>query len=238
MKTVTIAIMMLSFCYVNAIELNYGKVRSNLRGIKLYEQEKMDKALGEFESNVINNPGVGELHFNLGNAYYRLGDYNRALTEYDRALRDKEFNERSAAWHNIGNSFFNQQKYKEALDMYRNAIITDPENSDARYNYELTRLMLEAMENQEEPQSGHSDSEQQQMQDAEESDEQDGEEAEVVKQEEGDGNGEKRESDIDRQEDIQDAEDLLRTLLSREREFLEDEREHNRRELNFRGRFW
>lgn len=241
MKLLTLVLLIFSLSSLSSIELSYDRFRNNLRGLREYERENPEEAKRFFEKNVIENPGKGELHFNLGNSYYRLGEFDKAINEYRRALRDDSFKDQSNAWHNIGNSLFQQQEYEDALNMYRNAIITEPENFDARYNYELTAQLLDALQPEDQPQSDQSEDQQQQQQEtmpAEETEEPEGDEADAIKQEEGDNGDEEQESQFNREGDVQDAQDILRTLLSREREILEEEMEHARRELDLRGRFW
>jgi tetratricopeptide (TPR) repeat protein len=242
---------MIIICFVivsslTAVNLTYDKVLRNLRGIRSYENQDFEEARRNFEENVINHPGEGALHLNLGNSHFREGNLDAALTEYLRALRDEDFTDRSNAYQNIGNALFEQQKYKEALESFRNAVITDPENEDARYNYELTRLMLQEMseETQQQPLSGDGDDEeeeeqqqQEQRADAQPDDSEGEEEAEVTQREEGEGD-QPQESDPDRERELQEAEDILRTLMARERELLEEEREKQREAQKLRGKFW
>ncbi len=231
---------------LSAVNLSYDKVLRNLRGIRSYENEEFEDARRKFEENVINHPGEGTLHMNLGNTYYREGELDAALAEYLRALRDENFTSKTAAYHNIGNALFEQQKYKEALESFRNAVIADPDNYDARYNYELTRLMLQEMseETQQQPQSGDGDDEeedqqqeQQQHADASPDDSENGEEAEITKREEGEGE-ESQESDLDRERKLEDAERILQTLMARERELLEEKRERQKETQELQGKFW
>jgi len=251
MGAVIMRLVLLMFCLVSisclsAINLTYDKVLRNLRGIKSYNREDFAEAQQEFEENVLNHPGEGLLHFNLGNSHYRTGNLDAAITEYLRALRDEEFTDKSHAYHNLGNALFEQQEYKEALNSYRNAMIADPNNYDARYNYELTRLMLQEMseETQQQPESGDGEEEedqqnqqQDQMADAEPDESDEGEEAEVVQREEGEGDS-PQDSDPDRQRELEEAENILRSLMARERELLQEERDKERKNLELKGRFW
>lgn len=245
LKMIITLLLIVSLSYTYAVNLTYDKVLRNLRGIKSYDQKSYEDARENFEENVINHPGEGTLHFNLGNAYFRERELDAAISEYLRALRDEEFPAKSNIYHNIGNALFEQQNYKEALESFRNAVISDPENNDARYNYELTRLLLQEMQNeqQKQPQSGDGEDEdeqqqeQQQQADAQPDDSDDGEDAEVVKRQEGQGD-QPEESDPDRERKLEEAENILRSLMSREREFLEQERERQRDTQQPRGRFW
>ena len=246
MVLVTLFTLLITWTGLSAVNLTYDKVRSNLRGIDSYEQNDYDSAIKHFEENVVNNPGEGLLHFNLGNAYYRLGEFDQAVNEYYRALNDKNLIKRSETYHNKGNALFEQQKYKEALESFRNALISDPSNNNARYNYELTRQFLEQSQNEQQPQSGDGDdedddSEQQDQSSAEESDSEDGDDDDVSEQQKGEGDQdqqkEQQQKELDEKK-LEEAEKMLRTLNARERQLLEEQREREREAQDLRGRFW
>jgi Ca-activated chloride channel homolog len=244
MKLLTILILIFSTFCLSAINLTYDKVRNNLKGIRYYEEQDYESAIQEFEDNVINHPGEGSLHFNLGNSYYRRGDFDQAVNEYSRALRDDNFADPSLAYHNIGNALFEQQNYQEALESYRNALINNPDNNDARYNYELTRMFLEQSQTEQQPQSGEGESEeeeqeQQDQSQAEPSESDEGEEGQVAEQQESEAEGEQdqQQAEFD-QKKLDEAEEVLRTLMSRERQLLEEEREQEREAQDRRGRWW
>ncbi|MFA5499255.1 MAG: tetratricopeptide repeat protein [Candidatus Cloacimonadia bacterium] len=225
---------------LNGINLNYEKVRKNLKGIKSYEKEDYLSANQHFNENVIENPQDGTLHFNLGNNYHKMGQHDAAIIEYARALRDDSFKDKSLIYHNLGNTLFEQEKYKEALESFRNALISNSENQDSRYNYELLKQLMQRMqeEEQESEQSGEGDKqEQQDMTPAEESDSQDGEEAEIAKREEGDDE-KSDDADPERQKKLENAEELLRALMTREKDLLEKERDRVKDAKPLKGRFW
>ena len=59
------------------------------------------------------------------------------------ALRDKSIKNKSEIYKNLGNSYFKKKKYKEAIKAYKNSLMADSKNEDARINYELTSKMLQ-----------------------------------------------------------------------------------------------
>lgn len=247
MKVLSLILFLLSFSAVYSIELTYDRYRNNLRGLKYYEDGNIEKSQEYFERNVINHPGNGYFHFNFGNTLYNQGKFDQAITEYGRALSDSDFTPGSLVKYNIGNALFEQQEYEEALKMFREAIISDPNNNDARYNYELTQRMLQQSQQEQKPQSGKDDSESEQeeeeqkqehQQDSDDSDEQKGDDTDTTQDFDDDSGHENRERDIDQQKDLENAKDILRTLSLREKELLEDEKERRRQELELEGKFW
>jgi len=164
-------IIFLLICFqvtLNADILTYDKVFKNLKGIKEYNNDNFEKSEDIFNENSINNPRDGRLHFNKANSKYKTGKLEEAEQEYQMALKDQNFRNRSETYHNLGNVKFQEQDYKEAIKQYRNALIEDPENLDARYNYELTSRFLQQQQQQQqqsqEDQNSDENEEQQQQQ--------------------------------------------------------------------------
>ena len=55
---------------------------------------------------------------------------------------------RADAYYNLGNAQFVQQKLQEALGSYRKALTLRPDDMEAKYNYALTKKLLEQQQNQ------------------------------------------------------------------------------------------
>lgn len=71
----------------------------------------------------------------LGKAEYRLGKYEDSEKSQAEALKKKKD---SARFHfDRGNAFYRLEKLDEALDAYREAMLLDPDDHDAKSNYEL-----------------------------------------------------------------------------------------------------
>ncbi len=236
MKTLFIIIIVLNIVGLSAVNLTIDKVRKNLKGIKLYEEQKYEEATDKFQENVNKNYDDGVLRYNLGNSLYRQGDYDRAISEYARALRDDKFEDKSAVYHNIGNALFEQQKYKEALASYRNSVIANPENEDARHNYELTRLLLQEMQEEEQESDGSDSSEQQELSEMEKSDGDGDDVAQVFEDNEDEGD-ESQDSQLEKEKKLEEAEQILRSIMAKEKDLLEEEKEQAPQQ-NLRGKFW
>ena len=62
------------------------------------------------------------------------------------SLRTDE--ERAEAFYNLGNAQFKQQKYKEALESYKNSLRMNPADQEAKYNYAYTKRLLQKQQNE------------------------------------------------------------------------------------------
>ncbi len=104
-----------------------------------------------------------QLLLNLAHTYYKAGLTGKAQETY-RLLADHPSNHLRAVVHfQLGNITASRQKYTQALSLYRQALILEPANETARYNYELLKKYLDLHPEKaeaEEPQSLPSQQEQ------------------------------------------------------------------------------
>ncbi|MFD2515094.1 aerotolerance protein [Pontibacter locisalis] len=84
-----------------------------------------------------------QLRLNLAHSYYQSGQFPKAMQEY-RLLADNPAHRlRSIAHLQLGNIATKQKKHKQALALYKQALVAEPNNEEARYNYELLKKYLE-----------------------------------------------------------------------------------------------
>lgn len=91
-----------------------------------------------------------EVTLNLANAYFQKNDTTAALTEYQQISSSTNNAIRSKSNQQIGVLNNRQGKFEEALANFKQAIKADPNNMDARYNYEMLKKKLEEKKKREE----------------------------------------------------------------------------------------
>lgn len=91
-----------------------------------------------------------ELTLNLANAYYQLNDTTEALTHYQAISASANNTIRSKANQQLGIINNKQGNFEEALTYFKQSIKADPNNMDARYNYEMLKKKLEEEKKKEE----------------------------------------------------------------------------------------
>lgn len=165
------------------------------RGNELYAQDQFDLAAEAYESGITSlaadAPALlryGLLN-NLGAALLKAGDVERSGEVFARALDSApEAADVARTTYNAGNAAFAASDLEAALAQYRKSLLTDPDNEDAKYNYEYVKRQLEQQ--------------QQQQQDGRQDEDQESEE-----QEQEDGEQEPDEGDQDQQGNEQEQED-------------------------------
>ncbi len=85
---------------------------------------------------------------NLANAYFKQNDTTNAVQYYSSVLKSDNPQMRSLAYQQMG--IINQQKNKleEALSDFKASLKSNPQNEDARYNYELLKKIMAEQEQQ------------------------------------------------------------------------------------------
>ncbi len=71
---------------------------------------------------------------NAAKARYRQGDYDSADQLLDEALKDKEL---AQLHYDRGNAQYRKDDLDKALESYKAAMLADPDDQDAKSNYEL-----------------------------------------------------------------------------------------------------
>ncbi|HLP60709.1 MAG TPA: tetratricopeptide repeat protein [Candidatus Deferrimicrobium sp.] len=136
--------------------------RKNLAGIKAYEAQKYQDALNEFLSAKGIKPDSPALKSNTASSLYQLNKYKEALEEFSQIDPEKAKIDPSGFYYNVGNSFFRLEQFDKALESYKKSLIANPDDMDAKKNYELA---LKKKEEQEKKDQKDKDQQDQQKQD-------------------------------------------------------------------------
>ncbi|MDX2247496.1 MAG: tetratricopeptide repeat protein [Bacteroidia bacterium] len=85
---------------------------------------------------------AARIQYNIGQCYRELDSTDRALQFFHEVLDKNSPDVASLASNEIGLLMIRRQRTKEALEAFREALVYDPENENARYNYELLRKRM------------------------------------------------------------------------------------------------
>lgn len=78
--------------------------------------------------------------YNLAHAYYKKGSFDEALFRSQEAAKNaKTKEEKHKAYHSIGNILMKNEMCKEAVEAYKNALRSNPNDDETRYNLALAK---------------------------------------------------------------------------------------------------
>jgi Ca-activated chloride channel family protein len=133
-------------------------------GLELYDQQKYPEAYEHFEKTLQENPGARQtdrIQFDAGAAAYKMKDYNKALQSFSQALLSKNPHLQSESHYNLGNTLYqrgeaekNDEKklsnWESALPHYEETLKADPQNKNAKDNYEYVKKKIEELKKKQE----------------------------------------------------------------------------------------
>ncbi|MEQ9147638.1 MAG: hypothetical protein RLP13_05140 [Cytophagales bacterium] len=86
---------------------------------------------------------------NLAHSLYQMDEIDKAKTIYSYISNSKDKEIRSIANQQLGVFESRGKNLQKSLDYFKKALMANPSNEDARYNYELVKKKLEEEQNQE-----------------------------------------------------------------------------------------
>lgn len=151
MKTYILSILVLTgflgFCQDQDKEqLKKEKRASNLvyKANELAQKDDYIQAEMEYRRAISNAPSQAVGAYNLGTTYYKKGNFNEALFRTQEAAKKAETkDEKHRAYHNIGNLLMKEEKCKEAMEAFKNALRNNPTDEETRYNFALAKECAE-----------------------------------------------------------------------------------------------
>lgn len=106
-------------------------------GRRAYLNGRFQEAGESFEAALKARPGDALAQAARGCARYRLQNWAQAGEDFDLVAQGQERQLQGAACYNAGNCMFRQERYADAVERYRRALILDPADQDAKFNLEL-----------------------------------------------------------------------------------------------------
>ena len=125
------------------------------QGNREFKREKFEKSVDSYQEALKHDPNSFEAKYDLASALYRTERYEKAEKTLQAIVGDSTRTEleRGEVAYNLGNTQFAQQKYKEALSSYRQAMRCNPADEDAKFNYAFTKLLLQQQQQQQNQQN-------------------------------------------------------------------------------------
>ena len=118
-------------------------------GYKMYKNGDIDSALEYYKKlSDLNDQKLSrdELLYNIGTIYAQIDSASEAISVFEDAYNDStEFS--SDLNYNYGNTLYRSQKLEESVKAFREALLKNPNDLDARKNYEFVKNEIEKNKN-------------------------------------------------------------------------------------------
>lgn len=137
-----------------------------------YDAGVYEQALQGFVDEQVEHPEDPDVALNLGSVHYQMKNYEDADRAFLQAALAGDDKIRGQAFYNLGNSAYRQGDLQKAVDYFRTALDSNPDDEDAKYNLEFVRD--EIRRRHEEAQKRQQEQDQQQQGDQQQQDQQQG----------------------------------------------------------------
>ncbi len=129
------------------------------KGNRQFKREQFEKSVDSYQRALQHDSTSFEAKYDLASALYRTERYDKAEKTLLGIVNDTTRTEleRGEVAYNLGNTQFAQQKYKEALSSYRQAMRCNPNDEDAKFNYAFTKRLIQQQEQQQQNQDQNQD---------------------------------------------------------------------------------
>ena len=134
-------------------------------GLDAYRNGKFEDAYSHFQETLKAHPqsrAEDKLQFDSGAAAYKLKDYSKALESFSQALLSRDTGLQSKSNYNLGNTLYQRGEaeksdekklsdWTNALDHYEETLKVEPQNKEAKENYEYVKKKIEELKNKKQP---------------------------------------------------------------------------------------
>ena len=124
---------------------NIDEINRLTREAEIYfKNEEYDKSIANYKILIDSFDVTNEkIYLNLAHSHFLSNDTAKALENYTYATITNNNKIKSIALQQIGNINESRNKLEEALDFYKESIISDNNNIDSKFNYELVKKKIQ-----------------------------------------------------------------------------------------------
>jgi Ca-activated chloride channel homolog len=144
--------------------------------LREYQAGKYDEALKEYERLLQKKSDDPRLHFNAGTAAYRNRQFEEAAKQFNATLAAPDLKLQGLAYYNEGNALYHlgeaipdpkkrTESWEKALQDYQSSVKLNPQDADAKFNYDFVKRKLEELKQQQEQQNQQNKQDKNQNQD-------------------------------------------------------------------------
>ncbi|OQY37831.1 MAG: hypothetical protein B6229_07530 [Spirochaetaceae bacterium 4572_7] len=140
LKTISIIVIILSLTSCERLTEGATLISGNQK----YRSGNYQGAIIDYLKGVESSANMNYFHYNLGNVYSSLGEYPAAFSVWSRATHITNPQLKYNLLFNIGFLKYKLGDYREAYELYRDALVLMPYKLEAKINLELCLSKMSA----------------------------------------------------------------------------------------------
>ncbi len=144
----------------------YPERRTARQGNEQYDSGDFSAAEIQYRKAIEQNNALYEATFNLGDALYRQQRHADAAKLFGNIAADslRTDDQKAEALFNMGNSYFGERKFEEAIEAYKSSLRLRPDDVECKFNLAYAQKMLQHQQQQQQQQENQEQNQDQQEQ--------------------------------------------------------------------------
>ena len=189
------------------------------RGNRDFRTGDMKEAEIDYRKALVKDSSSVAANYNLANTLYKMGDMEQAAKVYDNIRETAPESEIAAGWHyNRGNVASERKDWQTAVDSYRQSLLLNPSDIDAKENYIYAKEMLKNQQDQQNQQNQQDQQNQQNQQDRNKDDGDNGQQNQSPQDRDGDEDRDEGRGNREPEITPQAAQQMLQAIQAKEKE--------------------
>ena len=119
----------------------------NRKGVDAYQDNEYTDAILDWQKAIKSNPDTPGLFENLGHGHYKNENYEEAVKNYMKPSQAGAMNS-ADQYYNLGNAMLQAGEYDKSIEAYKQALRTNPDHYNSKYNMSLARAIKKRMQQQ------------------------------------------------------------------------------------------
>lgn len=123
------------------------------KGNRDYEKGNFQDAEVQYRKALNKSPKSAKADYNLAGSLYKQKKYEDAASKYMSDMdKIKDKNDLAKYYYNLGNSMVEDKKIEQGIEAYKQSLINNPGDEDAKHNLALAERMLQKQKQQQQQQ--------------------------------------------------------------------------------------
>jgi len=140
-RNILLVVFLLSCCIAADAQTDRKEVRS---GNRQFKKENFQRAEIDYRKAQVKDTASFAANYNLANALYRQDNFEEAGTVLEKIKDTAPVSKYSADYfYNLGDVALQKKDYKAAVDAFKQSLLRNPGDLDAKENYIYAKLMLD-----------------------------------------------------------------------------------------------
>lgn len=212
-------ILLLSLSLLAALPLFGQADRKDVRaGNKMFRKNNFSQAEIDYRKGLVKDSTSFAAAYDLASTLYMQKDYDNAGATLDRVKAQAPFSVNGDRWYfNRGNVALQKKDYKAAVDAFKQALLRDPGDLEAKESYIYAKKMLENQDQQDQGDQGDNDQNQDQ-QDQDQQNQNQNQDQQNQQNQNQDRQDQQQQQQPEQQISAQQAQQMLKAIQAKEKE--------------------